>query len=92
MFPYSKYVHIGGDEAYAMPEWTKCAGCQAYAKSVGIDTDMEDKKITSLKNKEVIFLLNDYFFAAFLVVVCFFSAILTHPFNYNVGRIFSTSE
>lgn len=45
MFPHSKYIHIGGDEAYAMPEWTKCADCQAYAKSVGIDSDMEDKKM-----------------------------------------------
>lgn len=44
MFPYSKYIHIGGDEAWAMEEWTKCPECQAYAKSVGIDTDMEDKK------------------------------------------------
>ncbi len=44
MFPYSKYIHIGGDEAWAMEEWTKCPKCQAYAKSVGIDADMEDKK------------------------------------------------
>lgn len=45
MFPYSKYVHIGGDEAYAMGEWTKCPKCRAYAKSVGIDSDMEDKRM-----------------------------------------------
>lgn len=44
MFSYSKYIHIGGDEAWAMEEWTKCPKCQAYAKSVGIDADMEDKK------------------------------------------------
>ena len=44
MFPHSKYVHIGGDEAYAMDEWTKCPKCVAYAKSVGIDSDMTDTK------------------------------------------------
>lgn len=45
MFPYSKYIHIGGDEAYAMDEWTKCPQCCEYAKSVGIDSDMEDKRM-----------------------------------------------
>ena len=44
MFPYSKHIHIGGDEAYAMSEWTECPDCLAYAKSVGIDTDMEDRR------------------------------------------------
>lgn len=43
MFPNSKYIHIGGDEAYTMDEWTKCPSCCEYAKSVGIDSDMEDK-------------------------------------------------
>lgn len=43
MFPYSKHIHIGGDEAYAMSEWTECPDCLVYAKSVGIDTDMEDR-------------------------------------------------
>ncbi len=43
MFPCSKYIHIGGDEVYAMAEWTKCPQCLEYAKSVGIDADMEDK-------------------------------------------------
>lgn len=43
MFPYSKYIHIGGDEVYAMEEWTKCPQCCEYAKSVDIDSDMEDK-------------------------------------------------
>lgn len=45
MFPYSKYVHIGGDEAYAMSEWTKCPRCREYAKSVGIDSSMEDTRM-----------------------------------------------
>lgn len=44
MFPYSTYVHIGGDEAYGKMEWTTCPKCCEYAKSVGIDADMEDKK------------------------------------------------
>ena len=44
MFPHSKYIHIGGDEAYTMEEWTKCPSCLEYAKSVGIDTEMQDKR------------------------------------------------
>lgn len=44
MFPYSKYIHIGGDEAYTMEEWTRCPNCLEYAKSVGINTDMQDKR------------------------------------------------
>ena len=44
MFPYSKYIHIGGDEAYDMHKWTECSECCAYAKSVGIDSDMSNKK------------------------------------------------
>lgn len=44
MFSYSKYVHIGGDEAYAMEEWIKCEKCREYTRSVGIDADMEDKR------------------------------------------------
>lgn len=44
MFSHSKYIHIGGDEAYTMEEWTKCPECIAYAESVGIDTDMRDKR------------------------------------------------
>ncbi len=43
MFPKSKYIHIGGDEAYTMDEWTKCRSCCEYAKTVGIDSHMEDK-------------------------------------------------
>ncbi len=45
MFPHSKYVHIGGDEAIAMDAWTKCPNCLAYGKSVGIDVDVENKKL-----------------------------------------------
>lgn len=44
MFPYSRYIHIGGDEAYRMDEWTKCPECLAYGKSAGIDVDMEDRE------------------------------------------------
>lgn len=43
MFPYSKYIHIGGDEVFAMNEWTKCPRCLAYAESIGIDPNMEDR-------------------------------------------------
>ncbi len=45
MFPYSKYIHIGGDEAHRKDEWTKCPACLAYARKVGIDTDMEDREM-----------------------------------------------
>ena len=44
MFPYSEYIHIGGDEAYTMAEWTKCSKCLSYGRSMGIDVDMEDKE------------------------------------------------
>lgn len=43
LFVYSKYIHIGGDEAYTMEEWTKCEKCCEYAKREGIDSDMEDR-------------------------------------------------
>ncbi len=36
MFPNSKYLHIGGDEA-AIDEWNHCAECTAYMKEHGID-------------------------------------------------------
>lgn len=45
MFPYSKYIHIGGDEAHHKDEWARCPECLAYAKQVGIDADMEDKEL-----------------------------------------------
>jgi len=44
MFPYSKYIHIGGDEAIDMEEWTKCSDCLAYGKKVGIDVTLQDRK------------------------------------------------
>ncbi len=36
MFPYSKYLHIGGDEA-TINEWNRCADCVKYMKDNGID-------------------------------------------------------
>lgn len=45
MFPYSKYIHLGGDEAYHKDEWTRCPECLAYARQIGIDPDAEDKEL-----------------------------------------------
>lgn len=45
MFPYSKYIHLGGDEAYTKIEWTRCPQCLEYAKHLGIDIEMEDKEM-----------------------------------------------
>lgn len=36
MFPYSRYLHIGGDEA-AIGDWANCRDCTAYMKEHGID-------------------------------------------------------
>ena len=36
MFPYSRYLHIGGDEA-AIGDWAKCRDCKAYMAEHGID-------------------------------------------------------
>lgn len=47
MFKHSKYVHIGGDEVDGKKEWANCPDCQAYAERVGIDSQMEDKKMLS---------------------------------------------
>lgn len=47
MFPYSKYIHLGGDEVYERMEWTRCPKCLEYAKSLGLDTEMEDKEMLS---------------------------------------------
>ncbi len=47
MFPYSQYIHIGGDEASGKMEWTKCPKCLSYAKKVGIDSGMEDREMLS---------------------------------------------
>ncbi len=46
MFPYSKYIHIGGDEA-AIDKWVTCRGCKNYIQSKGIDTAIKDKKLLS---------------------------------------------
>ena len=40
MFPYSKYIHIGGDEA-DLSQWTSCEECSAYGKSKGLETAEE---------------------------------------------------
>lgn len=44
MFPNSRTVHIGGDEA-AIGDWAECEECVAYAREKGIDT--EDKRLLS---------------------------------------------
>lgn len=44
MFPYSKYIHIGGDEA-AINKWTTCCECMEYIRGKGIDTQAEDKRL-----------------------------------------------
>ena len=36
MFPYSRYLHIGGDEAN-ISEWKNCRTCQEYMEKHGID-------------------------------------------------------
>lgn len=36
MFPYSRYLHIGGDEAN-IGEWKNCRTCQEYMERNGID-------------------------------------------------------
>lgn len=36
MFPYSRYLHIGGDEA-AIGDWAGCRDCKAYMAEHGID-------------------------------------------------------
>lgn len=40
MFPYSKYIHIGGDEVFQIVEWTRCPKCIAYAESIGIQKEV----------------------------------------------------
>lgn len=46
MFKYSKYIHIGGDEA-AIMNWTQCKKCKDYAQTQGIDSNMADKRLLS---------------------------------------------
>ena len=40
MFPYSKYLHIGGDEA-AIKSWDNCAECRKYMEENGINGSHE---------------------------------------------------
>lgn len=44
MFPYSGYIHIGGDEAN-LKNWLGCEKCMEYASSVGIDTGSGEEEI-----------------------------------------------
>lgn len=44
MFPYSAHIHIGGDEA-EIQNWNNCPECMDYAREIGIDTSMEDRKL-----------------------------------------------
>ncbi len=46
MFKYSKYIHIGGDEA-AIQQWTQCKKCRDYADTKGIDSTISDKSLLS---------------------------------------------
>lgn len=46
MFPYAKYIHIGGDEAQ-IENWLKCPQCAEYARSIGVDTAAKDRKPAS---------------------------------------------
>lgn len=46
LFPNSRYIHIGGDEA-AIANWLNCRKCIAYAESQGINTSISDKKLLS---------------------------------------------
>lgn len=38
LFPDSKHIHIGGDEAN-LKNWLNCPRCMEYARSIGIDTE-----------------------------------------------------
>ena len=46
MFPHSRRIHVGGDEA-AILRWTEDEANRDYALSCGIDFDMEDKTYLS---------------------------------------------
>lgn len=43
LFPHSRYIHIGGDEA-AILAWGEDENCRSYVEALGIDFDMPDKK------------------------------------------------
>ncbi|MBO4327102.1 MAG: family 20 glycosylhydrolase [Clostridia bacterium] len=44
LFPYSRHIHIGGDEAN-LRKWLDCPECMEYAKSTGIDTSLPGEEI-----------------------------------------------
>ena len=59
LFSDSEYVHLGGDEAYAIPNWTKCEKCMAVYRDMGYDVD-------SMEQRE----LEELMYATFLKKVC----------------------
>ncbi len=40
MFPYSEYIHIGGDEA-EIKKWSECPRCREYAEKKGLKTEQD---------------------------------------------------
>ncbi len=46
MFPASRCIHIGGDEAQ-IENWLKCPRCREYACAIGIDPAAEDQKLAA---------------------------------------------
>lgn len=65
LFHSSHYLHIGGDEAYNIPNWTRCEKCMSVYRREGYDVDrMEQKELEQLM------------YATFLKRVC--NMILSH--------------
>lgn len=49
LFADSEYIHIGGDEAYNIPKWTKCPKCMDVYRRMGHDVDhMEQHELEEL--------------------------------------------
>ena len=44
LFPYSDYIHVGGEEA-DIKQWTTCKDCRAYARDHGFNVAMKDKDL-----------------------------------------------
>ena len=44
LFPYSRHIHLGGDEAN-LKRWLDCPECMEYARSIGIDTNAPGEEI-----------------------------------------------
>lgn len=44
MFPYSEYIHIGGDEA-DITKWITCRECREYFKGIGMDIAVADRRL-----------------------------------------------